>query len=259
MTSTAALRVRAIGSSPSVQRPGQACSSYLLRTQSTAVALDLGSGALGNLQLALDYPALDAVVITHMHADHFLDLLPLRYGLTYGPLLRDARMPLWLPPGGSHKLRMLCATFSGEGSSDFLDGVFAVNEYDPACAMTVNDLRLTFRPTLHYVDSFSIRAACGTASVVYSGDTAPCDEVVDHARACALFICEATLGLGSEPPPRGHSSAEEAGEMALRAGVGRLGLTHYYANADTQALVDAAQARFPGPVTAISDGEEFSL
>ncbi len=53
--------------------------------------LDIGSGALGNLQLAIDYPALDAIVVSHMHADHFLDVIPLRYGLTYGPL--SARWP----------------------------------------------------------------------------------------------------------------------------------------------------------------------
>jgi ribonuclease BN (tRNA processing enzyme) len=259
VTPAAALRVRAIGSSPSVQRPGRACSSYLLRTRESAVLLDIGSGALGNLQLAMDYPELDAVVISHMHADHFLDIIPLRYGLTYGPLLRKNRMPLWLPPGGSRILRSLCRSFSGEGVSDFLDEVFAVAEYDPSGATQVKDLRLTFRPTLHYVDSYSIRAERGSATFTYSGDTAPCDAIVEHARGCRLFLCEATLGLGTEEGARGHSSAEEAGEMARRASVHRLALTHYYANADSQALVDAAQAKFSGPVSAIDDGVEILI
>jgi ribonuclease BN (tRNA processing enzyme) len=221
--------------------------------------LDLGSGALGNLQLTLEYPALDAVVISHMHADHFLDVVPLRYGLTYGPLLRDRRMPLWLPPGGTPRLRTLCRAFTGEGAGDFLNGVFVVNEYDPSSALQVGDARLTFAPARHFVDSYSIRVECGAASLTYSGDTAPCEEVVEHARGCTLFLCEATLGLGTETPPRGHSSAQEAGEMARRAGVGRLALTHYYANADEQAMVDAAQAQFSGLVSAICDGDEIEL
>ncbi len=221
--------------------------------------LDIGSGAVGNLQLAIEYPALDAIVVSHMHADHFLDVIPLRYGLTYGPLSRGARMPLWLPPGGVQTLRRLCRTFTGEGPKDFLDAVFVVGEYDPASMLQVNDLRLTFRPALHYVESYSIRAECGAASVTYSGDTAPCDSVVEHARDCALFICEATLGLGTEEEPRGHSSAAEAGEMARRAGVGQLALTHYYVADDAQALVDAARTAFSGPVSAIDDGVEFTL
>jgi ribonuclease BN (tRNA processing enzyme) len=231
----------------------------LVRTGKAAVLLDIGSGAVGNLQLAIDYPALDAIVVSHMHADHFLDLIPLRYGLTYGPLSSGSRIPLWLPPGGAQRLRLLCRGFSSEGAGDFLNGVFDVREYDSSSALKVNDVRLTFKPTLHYVESYSIRVEYGNASVTYSGDTAPCDAVVDHARGCSLFVCEATLGLGTEEEPRGHSSAMEAGEMARRAGVERLALTHYYATADPQALVDAARGEFAGPVSAIDDGVEFAL
>ena len=255
----AGLHVRAIGSSPSVQRPGQACSSYLVRAGETAVLFDIGSGALGGLQLAIEYTALDAIVVSHMHADHFLDVIPLRYGLTYGPQQRETRMPLWLPPGGAHKLRSLCRPFSGERASDFLDEVLAVDEYDPSKPLHVGDLHLSFGPALHYVQSYSIRAQCGDASVTYSGDTAPCDQVVEHARSSSLFICEATLGLGSEPEPRGHSSAREAGEMARRAGAGRLALTHYYANADPQLLVAAAREEFAGPVSILVDGTDIAL
>jgi ribonuclease BN (tRNA processing enzyme) len=242
-----------------VQRPGQACSSHLVRSREAQVVFDLGSGALGNVQLALEYPALDAVIISHMHADHFLDVIPLRYGLTYGPLLREKPMPLWLPPGGTRRLRTLCQAFAGENRGDFLDEVFVVCEYDPSSVVTVKDLRISFSPARHYVDAYSIRADCANVSVTYSGDTAPCDEIVAHARQSTLFLCEATLGLGTEQPPRGHSSAQEAGEMAQLAGVERLALTHYYANADTQALVDAAQAHFAGPVSALTDGVEILL
>ncbi|MBV8118284.1 MAG: MBL fold metallo-hydrolase [Candidatus Eremiobacteraeota bacterium] len=229
-----------------------------MRTRSARVLCDLGSGALGNLLLTLPYPQLDGVVVSHMHADHFLDVIPLRYGLTYGPLLRAERLPLWLPPGGTHVLRTLCRAFTGE-AGDFLNAVYAVNEYDPARALQIEDLRLTFSPTLHYVESYSIRGECGAASFTYSGDSAPCDALIAHARNSSLFVCEATLGVGTEDSPRGHSSAAEAGEMAARAGVERLALTHYYANADVEMLVDAAQTRFSGPVCAVADGDEFLL
>jgi ribonuclease BN (tRNA processing enzyme) len=255
----AAMRMRVVGSSPSVQRPGRACSCYLLRTRDAAVLLDLGSGALGNLHMAIDYPQIDAVVISHMHADHFLDLIPLRYGLKYGPLLRDGRMPLWLPPGGSDMLRTLCSAFAPEGKGDFLDEVFVVGEYDPARPLEVNDLRLSFRQTRHYIDTYAIRCERGPSSVVYSGDTAPCDAVVEHARGCALFLCEATLGLGTEGGTRGHTSAEEAGQMAEKAGVHRLALTHYSSTYAPDELVEAAQTLFSGRVSIADDGVELSI
>jgi ribonuclease BN (tRNA processing enzyme) len=255
----AAMRMRVVGSSPSVQRAGRACSCYLLRTRDASVLLDLGSGALGNLHNAIDYPQIDAIVISHMHADHFLDLIPLRYGLKYGPLLRDGRMPLWLPPGGSAMLRTLVGAFAAEGKGDFLDEVFEVGEYDPARPMEVNDLRLSFRQTRHYVETYSIRAERGTSSVVYSADTAPCDAVVEHARGCSLFLCEATLGLGTEEGVRGHASAEEAGDMAQRAGAHRLALTHYNSTYAPDELVEAAQSAFSGRVSMADDGVELSL
>jgi ribonuclease BN (tRNA processing enzyme) len=253
------LRLRVVGSSPSVPRPGRACSCYLLRSRDAAVLLDLGSGALGNLHTAIDYPELDAVVVSHMHADHFLDIIPLRYGLKYGPLLRDGRMPLWLPPGGSQMLRTIASAFAREGPTDFLDEVFDVNEYDPAIHLEINDVKLSFCRTRHYIETYAIRADCGKASVVYSADTAPCDEIVEHARNCSLFLCESTLGLGSEDGERGHLTAEEAGQLAARAGARRLILTHYSSTYAADELVEAAQTSFKGRVSIADDGVELSL
>jgi ribonuclease BN (tRNA processing enzyme) len=222
------------------------------------VLFDVGSGAIGNVQQAVEYSALDGIVVTHMHADHFLDLVPLRYGLTYGPLRRSRRLPVWLPPGGSQRLNSVAAAFDSEGG-DFFGDVFDVAEYDPQRGLHIGELSLSFARTLHYIESFSIRAEYGGASFVYSGDTAPCESVVEHARGASLFLCEATLGLGSEDPPRGHSSAREAGEMARRADVEHLALTHYYAGVDPGVLIAAARKEFRGDVTAVDDGMEFTL
>ncbi len=248
----------AIGSSASVQRPGRACSAYLVQTPSAAVLFDAGSGAVGNLQMAIEYPALDAIVVSHMHADHFLDLVPLRYGLTYGPLRRASRMPVWLPPRGRHALQPIAAAFHGE-RGEFFERVFDVGEYDPRAVMRFGDLSVSFAPALHYVEAYAIRAEIDGAAFAYSGDTAPCDDVVEHARDATLFLCEATLALGSEPAPRGHCSAREAGVMARRANARALALTHYYADADPTALVEAARAEFAGDVVAADDGAEFIL
>jgi ribonuclease BN (tRNA processing enzyme) len=256
----AAMRVRVVGSSASVPRPGRACSCHLVRARGANVLLDMGTGALANLRLVMDYPDLDAIVITHMHADHFLDLIPLRYGLKYGPLLRDDRMPVWLPPGGQAQLRAVAATFAKEGPTDFLDEVFAINEYDPSAPLEIEKLKLTFAKTVHYIDAYAVRVERDGASVCYSSDTAPCERVEALARGCSLFLCEAALGLATEiGPVRGHLSAVEAGEMAQRAGARRLVLTHYGTEFAPGELEDAARSVYHGPCAIADDGTELTI
>lgn len=251
--------MRIVGSSPAMPRPGSASSSYLFQTDEAAVLVDVGSGAAGKLQSFIDYRRLDAIVISHMHADHFFDLVPLRYGLKYGDALREKRLPLWLPPNGRSALEALQKAVSIDAPDDFFDALFEIREYDATQTVHVKDLRLRFRPVRHYVEAFALRIEHDGESITYSADTAPCDAIVEHARMSSLFLCEAALGLRTEHGGRGHSSAREAGEMARRAGVERLVLTHYPAQDAVEALVAAAKSSFPGPVSAAQDGAQFSI
>lgn len=253
------MRVRVIGSSASVPRPGRACSCTMIRTREANVLFDMGTGAFAKLREAIDYPAIDAVIITHMHADHFLDLIPLRYGLKYGPLTRDGRMALWLPPGGEAVLRAVTASFSADSGSDFLDSVFDVREYDPSGELYVGNLTITFAKTVHYIEAYAIRAERDGASFVYSGDTAPSEDVEQLARACGLLLCEATLGLGTERGERGHLSAIEAGAMAKNCGARRLLLTHYGSEFAPDELTGAAQTVYRGPTAVADDGTEVTV
>lgn len=256
---TSALRVSVAGSSSAMPRPGRACSCYVIRSSQAAILFDLGSGSLSNVREALDYSKLDAVLISHMHADHFLDVIPLRYGLKYGPVPQGSRLPLYLPAGGQTMLRQMCAAFASEGPADFLDEVFDVRDFDERSILEIGDLRLTFARTIHYVDTFAIRAAVDGSALVYSSDTAPCDRVVELARDADLFLCECTLGLGTESGARGHSSAAEAGAMATAAGAGRLVLTHFSDEYASSQLEDAAGDRYAGPCSVADDGIELSI
>jgi ribonuclease BN (tRNA processing enzyme) len=257
---TGRMRVRVVGSSCSVPRPARACSAHLVRTDRTSVLLDVGTGAFAKLREAMNYSALGAVVITHMHADHFLDLVPLRYGLKYGPLTRSNRMPMWLPPGGEEQLRALVAAFPREGRADFLDEVYDVREYDPSSDLHIGDLRLTFAKTAHYVDAYAIRAESGGTSTCYSADTAPCEQVERLAHGCNLFLCEASLGLASEDASeRGHLSAAEAGTMAQRAAAERLLIVHYGTEYTPAQLADAARTTYDGACSVADDGTEIDI
>ncbi len=240
-------------------RPGRACSAYLVEGGDTAALLDIGTGSVAKLQLVTEYARLDAIVISHMHADHFFDLVPLRQGLKHGPLARAERLPVFLPPGGARALDLLRQAVSPDASADFFEAVFDVREYDPSATLAIQELQLTFAPTQHYIEGFAIRVECDGRSITYSSDTAPCDTVVELARETGLLLAEASLGLASEEGKRGHLTAEEAGEMASRAAVRRLVLTHYGSAYGAAALTGAAGRHFAGRIDAADDGLQFSV
>ncbi len=182
-----------------------------------------------------------------MHADHFFDLVPLRYGLKYGAKRAAERMPLWLPLGRPRDARGAAPDRRARRQRRFLRRRLRDSRVRSRGGAEIGGAALdAFATRRHYVDAFAIRADCDGRSLTYSADTAPSEAVAEHARGSALFLCEAALELGTEEGERGHMSASEAGEMARRADVGRLVLTHYPAAAAPQALVAAAKETFLG-------------
>ena len=195
-----------------------------------------------------------------MHADHFIDLIPMRYALKYGDRTNDRRVALYLPRGGDTLLRDLVGAFARESQDDFMGGVFDVRCYDPSDTLRIGDFALRFAPTTHYIPTFAIRCDVGFASVTYSADTAPDDAVSRLAFETTAFLCEATLAPEGEAEiPRGHLSAREAGRLATNANVARLVLTHYPATADVVRLASDAREAFGGPVDVADDGYRLGL
>ncbi len=249
-----------VGSSCSIPRPARACSSYLFESPGAAVVADLGSGAFANLIRYRAAEDVDAVVVSHMHADHFIDLIPMRYALKYGARSNARRIPLYLPPGGESMLSRLTGAFERDSRLDFLGEVFDVFTYRVDETLRIGDASIRFAATSHYVETYALRFEAGNASVVYSADTAPDERVAELARDADAFVCEATLSVAEEcERPRGHTSAREAGHMAAQACVGRLLLSHYPASADPAALAALARANYDGPVTVVDDGFQLSL
>jgi ribonuclease BN (tRNA processing enzyme) len=244
-----------------VPRFDRACSAYLVEDGDRAFALDFGTGAFANMRRYVDYDELGAVVISHMHADHFLDLIPLRYALRYGPKRRSNRLPLWMPPGGVAMLRSMTNAFAKEGKGDFLDEVFDLDEFDPDHALPIGNGRLRFAPTTHFITSFAMRYERNGASITYSADTAPDPRVVDLARGTDLFLCEATLLAGEreDAGARGHSSSKEAAQMAADAGAGRLVLTHYAQDATPHDLEEAARTAYDREIIVADDHTRLEI
>jgi ribonuclease BN (tRNA processing enzyme) len=232
----------------------------LLRDGDFRLALDFGTGAFANIRRYADYDQLDAIVISHMHADHFLDLIPLRYALKYGTKRRPRKLPLWLPPDGLAMLRALVAAFASEGNGDFIDEAFDAREFDVKNGLDIGRGRLRFAPTTHYIPSYAIRYDCNAASLTYSADTAPDDRVIELARDCDLFLCEATLlEHDHEPGLRGHCTGAEAAEMAKAAAAKRLVLTHYGQDATDRDLAGAVRGRYKGSIHVADDHDVYDL
>lgn len=244
-------------------------SGYLVRTASAHVLLDCGPGVTGPLRGHLGDRQLDAVAISHLHVDHCYDLLPLgRALLASGPHAPTASRPvaLWLPPGGVRRMQSLGALFpiADDGPAHPLDQVFDLafrsSEYRPSTALTVGGARVTPFATRHRIASCGFRVDADGATLAYTGDTGPTAELLPLARGADLLLCEATL---REPDTTGHGhlTASEAGQLAARAGVRRLVLTHI-ADPDpawVDALVADARSWYGGPVEVAAPGSTFTL
>ncbi len=220
----------------------------------------MGSGALANMREHLDYDRIGHIVISHMHADHFADIIPLRYALLYGPRKRERKVELWLPPDGDAMLRNLCNAFADEGQGDFLDKVFDVKVYDPSDTVRLGNAEVSFCVTRHYIPTYALRYKNDDVVIAYSADTAPEDTVARHAEGATMFLCEATLLPNEvEHGMRGHCSALEAAQMAHRAGCHHLLLTHYPSEATQEDLIAHARMAFNGRVTVADDHARFAL
>jgi len=256
----AELRLTVLGSGVAWANPGGACSGYLVSTGTTALLLECGPGTLGRLRALHDPGQLDAIIISHLHADHLLDLVPFRYGVKYGGLSDGRRPCLLVPPGGAGFLEGLGQALDGPR---FFSDVFDLAEYDPSATLTFGAMAVQFRAVQHYVPSYAMRITAGR-TLAFSADAAPCDALIEHATGADVLLCESALRhLGEDQPDparRGHLIPAEAGTIATRAGVGRLLITHAPLDpADPDRVAREARATFAGPVERVVDGKTYLI
>jgi ribonuclease BN (tRNA processing enzyme) len=237
------MRLTVLGSGAACPPPGVNSSGYLLEDDGQTLLLDCGHGIASAVLGVRPEFDIDHILITHMHADHFIDVIPLRFRVTreMGGV-RDRQIQLHLPPGGTDALHQIMRAIS-----------FVLREYDPKAVLQLGSLQVRFAPAEHYVPAWSIRVD-GSGSLVYTGDTAPKDEVTELARDCDLFVAEGTLAEPETGPVRGHLTPEQAAAMACGANAQEMLLTHFWYGTDLKEAERRAASVFPGPLTIASDG-----
>lgn len=215
------VKLTVIGCSPAWPNPGGACSGYLVEDR---LLLDCGPGVLAKLREREPWPTVEAIAITHLHLDHWGDLVPWVWGSLFGPGASASKPQLWLPPGSREELRPILARL---GTEDMLERAFDVSEYASRVPFVAAGLELTAVPVDHYdVQAFGFRVK-GDRVLAYSGDSGPSAALAELARDADLLLSEATLENGGyDGPDRGHLSPEEVSEAAVDARALRVVLTH---------------------------------
>jgi ribonuclease BN (tRNA processing enzyme) len=217
------MQLTVIGCSPAWPNAGSAQSGYLVEGEGRLL-LDCGPGVLARLrERDGGWPRVDAVAITHFHLDHWGDLVPWVFGASFGPGRNAEKPELWLPPGGSERLRAYGRQMAFAGG---IDGVFAVREYAEASPFRAAGFELVALRLEHYSElTFGLRVSNHASTLAYSGDTGPSANLAELARDADVFLCEATL-REPEPAERGHLSEDEAVAAFEASGAKRLIVIH---------------------------------
>jgi ribonuclease BN (tRNA processing enzyme) len=253
------LRLTVMGGGAAWPNPGQGCSSYLIRSAATTLLLDCGPDTLLELRRHVSLETISAIIISHCHADHILDLVTLRYALVYGMERPGAPIPIWLPPGGVAVLQALGDILGSQGErvDDFWGAAFRLSEYDPDEALDIEGLSVSFARTQHFTPCHAMRlSAPGGPSIVYGADLGRVEHLIEFAAHAGLLVAEATANDNSNVPleQRGHLTPEDAGRWARLSNVNRLLLSHLWFERPAEQVVARAAGEFPGTIDVATRG-----
>jgi ribonuclease BN (tRNA processing enzyme) len=250
MGSPVSIGVTVLGSSGMFATTERACSGYLLQFDDTVVWMDAGAGSWRNLLRYVDYPRVDAIVLSHRHPDHTTDVYQAFHARHYGGLEPLEPIPLWAP---AETLERLC------GFGKEIQESFDLQTIAAGGALEIAGARFSFVAMVHPAETVGMRVERDGVVVAYSADTGPDADMAALARGADVFICEATL-QDSDEPWSGHTSASVAGAIAADLGVGRLLLTHLPPGRDPALSLEQARgASADVPVQLAEDCLRFEV
>lgn len=250
------MRLRVLGSSGGYPAPGNPSSGFLLEVAGAKLWMDAGHGTFAELQRIVDFTRIDALVLSHGHADHCVDAFALHVALRYAPQgARDSRLPLYCPPG----VRETLGSLLGQGGAEELGRAFDFHTIDVDRPAEIAGARFSFLRMDHPIHTLGIRIETSEGTLTYSADTGPEADLAGFARGSDLLLCEACYQENAQGAPV-HLTARQAGETARRAGARELALTHIWPTLDPKVSLEEARAGAGDlPVRWARSGEVFEI
>lgn len=251
------MRLHVLGSSGGYPRADNPCSGFLLEAAEARLWIDAGHGTFGALRRLLsvaELGRLDAVVLSHVHADHCVDLYALHVALVWGEL-KGTRLPLYAPPGARETLVPLLLE---NGRAKF-DDAFDYRVIEEGSELEIAGVRGTFLRTQHPTHTLAMRLATPAGVLTYSADTGPETDLGRFARGSDLALFEASYQEAARGAPL-HLSAVEAAERARQAGAKHLALTHVWPPLEHRVSLEEGTAAAGGiPVSLALPGGVYEI
>lgn len=241
------LRITVLGCSGTYSSGESSCSAYLVQTDTTSVLLDAGPGGSIELQRQIALADLDAIVVSHEHADHWTELPTLHHAFRYG--IGRAHVPTF----GTAGTRALLEAILPKA----LEESFEWTTIDATSTLAIGDQHWTFSATDHPVETLAVRVEAGGRSLAYSADTGPDWSPAEFGAPVDLIVYETTLPVSLEDSEIPHVSGRQAGDRAAAAGIGTLVITHVPPGENVTERKAAAEAAFGRAVEVAVPGRRF--
>ncbi|MEV4312727.1 MBL fold metallo-hydrolase [Actinocrispum sp. NPDC049592] len=251
-----------LGCSGSVPGPNTPASGYLIEADDFLLAMDLGNGTLAELQCYCDPFLLGALLLSHLHPDHCADFTALTVFRRYHPKpSRDPklhRLPVYAPGDAPERFAGAYAPSVKERGETDLSDVFDFRALGSA-TVQVGPFEVTSRLVLHPCEAYAFRISHGGRSLVYTGDTGPCPQLDELTEGADVLLAEASWTHGPDRPADMHLSGRDAGELATRAGVRRLLITHVPPWTDREAVFAEARQNYRGDARLVELGDTYTV
>ena len=249
------MRLTVAGCSGSLPGPDGPASCYLLEADGFRLLLDLGNGAIGALQRYARLDSIDAVCLSHLHADHCLDLCPYYVARTFAPDGPLPPIPVFGPAGTAERMTQAY----GQAEPPGMSGAFSFRTLTEGTC-EIGPFRVTTARMNHPVETYGFRLETAGRVLAYSADTGETGVLARLARQADLLLCEASFLDGPGLPPDLHLTARQAAEHAARAGTARLMITHEPPWLDAlRSLEEASAVAYGGPVSLAAPGQSFDV
>lgn len=241
------------GAGPSYSdRPGALGAAYVISDGGSSILLDLGQGAFPNVAAEVaPPPRLLATLISHLHPDHFIDLVSFRHYLRW-QLTPPGRARVIAPADLAERLDALHA------EPEFSAAAFDIERLEPG-TLTIGPFEVEVAKVRHTEDSYAFRVSTGGIGIVYSGDCGEAEDLEPLIRPMDLLLTEVSFGPGPVPPGAEHLDGPAVGALARRTGVSSVLLTHLQMGFDPDETVASVEATFDGPVSLLEPGDRLAI